>query len=395
MKKLLLTAAFALCTAGGAVFSQSENTEEVVYGLFNGLYDYKSGSFGIQFGGVASGSINSFSDFAIASLFDYTRYKYNGAAYNELSWDLFFGIKFFGLVCPFAGGGIGIGWNDGGIGWDDGKNEEIVFAWKVGAGTALTLGPVVLSAVYSYNGHTDPTLFLGAGFRLNMTEATPTPTPHPTITPEELHRVELAYADTVQAIGRRGKRLYINNMSERSAFIQRWQGRPNTAEVNEARNTKLPYYSIYETSQEKIVALAKKEPNQFLKVRMIHDWVADIFSYDYDLLWWMDNVSGRNEEFTLRAIVSRQRGVCFEYAILFWFLLDAAGLDVYLISDHSAPNIGHAYNMVVIDGTGYIIDTSWDSGNQYVNGRITRFKRTESKDYFMPSVSQSYRLRRW
>jgi transglutaminase/protease-like cytokinesis protein 3 len=125
------------------------------------------------------------------------------------------------------------------------------------------------------------------------------------------------------------------------------------------------------------------------------DWVADVFAYDYDLLWWMDNVSGKNAEFTLRAMINRQRGVCFEYAILFWFLLDAVGLDVYLVSDHSQPGIGHAYNMVIINGTGYIIDTTWDSGNWYKNGRITRFDRMNSKDYFMPGVSQSYRLRGW
>jgi transglutaminase/protease-like cytokinesis protein 3 len=75
--------------------------------------------------------------------------------------------------------------------------------------------------------------------------------------------------------------------------------------------------------------------------------------------------------------------------------MDAAGLDVYLISDYSAPNIGHAYNMVVIDGTGYVIDTTWDSGNQYIDGRIIAFDKMISKKYFMPGVSQSYKLRKW
>jgi hypothetical protein len=245
-------------------------------------------------------------------------------------------------------------------------------------------------------------LFLGVGVAWVHTQPSapkpapqPKPKAHPTITPQELRKVELAYAQTARDIERRGKRLYINNRAERNAFIQRYQGSPDTARVNAARNTRLPYYSIYETSQEQIVRLARQEPNEFMKVRMIHDWVADVFAYDNDLLWWMDNVSGRNAEFTLGAIINRQRGVCFEYAILFWFLLDSAGLDVYLISDYSAPNIGHAYNMAVINGTGYIIDTTWDSGNVYQNGRIVRFDRMVSKEYFMPGVSQSYKLRKW
>jgi transglutaminase/protease-like cytokinesis protein 3 len=189
--------------------------------------------------------------------------------------------------------------------------------------------------------------------------------------------------------------LYINNASERTEFIRRWQGRPDTAAVSATKNVKLPYYSKREISEQSIVSLARKEADPFLRVRMIHDWVADVFAYDYDLLWWMDNVSGRNAEFTLGAITARERGVCFEYAILFCFLMNAAGVDTYLISDRSKPGVGHAYNMVIIGNTGYIIDTTWDSGNLYENGRIRKFDRMVSKDYFMPSVSESYRLRGW
>jgi transglutaminase/protease-like cytokinesis protein 3 len=184
-------------------------------------------------------------------------------------------------------------------------------------------------------------------------------------------------------------------MPERMSFIQRYQGNPNTAQVNAAKDTKIEWYDIRKTSQEDIVSLAQKEQNDFLKVRMIHDWVADIFAYDYDLLWWMNHVSRKNAEFTLGKIIERQRGVCYEYAILFWFLLDAVGLDTYLICDRSPPNIAHAYNMVIINGTGYIIDTTWDSGNKYKFGEIIEFKKMFSKKYFMPGISQSYRLRDW
>jgi transglutaminase-like putative cysteine protease len=221
------------------------------------------------------------------------------------------------------------------------------------------------------------------------------PPQFPVITPEELERVELAYEETFNYIRRQGKNLRIYDMIERNDFIRKYQGIPNTNAVLDAKNKKIEIYDIHKTSQEDIVALAKKEPNNFLKVRMIHDWVADVFAYDYDLLWWMDNVSGRNAEFTLRAIVERQRGVCFEYAILFWFLLDAAGIDTYLITDFSQPNIGHAYNMVIIDDTGYIIDTTWDSGNKYKFGEILEFKKMVSKNYYMPDVSESYKLRGW
>jgi transglutaminase-like putative cysteine protease len=223
----------------------------------------------------------------------------------------------------------------------------------------------------------------------------PTPQENPTITPEELEIVELAYSETVRDIEKRERRLRINDRTERAAFIQRWQGSPDTTSAALVREEKFEWYNSSRTPDTAIVAMARKEPNVFRKVRMIHDWVADIFAYDYDLLWWMRNVSGRNAEYNLGTIVELERGVCLEYAILFWFLMDSAGVETYLISDQSQPEKGHAYNMVVINGTGYIIDTTWDSGNQYVDGEITQWRMTFNKTYFMPGVSQSYQLRGW
>jgi transglutaminase-like putative cysteine protease len=216
---------------------------------------------------------------------------------------------------------------------------------------------------------------------------------NPTITPEELELIELAYAETVRDIENRGRRLRIDNRQERAAFIQRWQGNPDTPEADAAREEILVYYRSSDTPETRIVAMARREPNDFRKVRMIHDWVADVFSYDYDLLWWMQNVSGKNAIFTLGELVKRERGVCFEYAILFWFLMDASGIETYLVSEIINPTSAHAYNMVVINGTGYIIDTTWDSGNKYERGKITQFFMTQRKDWFMPNVSQSYTLR--
>jgi len=221
------------------------------------------------------------------------------------------------------------------------------------------------------------------------------PVPNPTITPEEFKKVELAYKETEKYIQNRGKHLYINNLSDRNALIRKYGGRPETDKVRAAKDIKLEWFDIRKTSQEDIVALAKREKDVFTKVRMIHDWVADVFAYDYDLLWWINSVSGKNAEFTLKAIIERQRGVCYEYSLLFWFLLDATGVDTYLISDFSKSGVGHAYNMVVINNTGYIIDTTWDSGNKYELGKMKEHNRLISKNYFMPDINQSYKLRGW
>jgi transglutaminase/protease-like cytokinesis protein 3 len=51
--------------------------------------------------------------------------------------------------------------------------------------------------------------------------------------------------------------------------------------------------------------------------------------------------------------------------------------------------------MVVINDTGYFVDTTWDSGNHYVFGEIKEFKQMYRKDYFMPDIIQCYKLRGW
>ncbi|GHV88813.1 hypothetical protein AGMMS50267_11730 [Spirochaetia bacterium] len=393
MKKIFFAGFFSLAMLFSAV---SAFTQEWGYGL-----ETSSGVLsGDGFFSTYSFSLQGVHDSGYGLSLDYIKgldvdewvdgVHHQSSGYSGLLGSVFLGYNLSKYFIPYAGGGLGFKINGSG---------DMSFGWKVDAG--IISWPtnrlyVKAGAMYD-NIREDLGIAVGLGFKFakNVTPPAPKPKIHPTITSEELQRVELAYAETVRDIENRGKRLRIWNASERSAFIQRYQGSPNTRLVNEAGNTKLPYYSISTTSERDIVTLARQESNDFMKVRMIHDWVSDVFAYDNDLLWWMDNVSGRNAEFTLGKIVERQRGVCLEYAILFWFLLDAAGVDTYLISDHSEPGIGHAYNMVVINGTGYIIDTTWDSGNRFENGRITKFDRMVSKNYFMPGVSQSYRLRRW
>lgn len=179
---------------------------------------------------------------------------------------------------------------------------------------------------------------------------TPTPKPapepkpqpqfvyHPTISSEELTRVELSYQSTIRDIEQQGRRIYIDSYPTRSTFIQKYQGHPDINSVSNIKKIKLPYYYYNSTSERQIVAMAKSEPNKFMKVRIIHDWVADIFAYDLDYLEWM-KYSNRNQNYTLGEIVERERGVCLEYAILFYNLAMAAGIDTYLISDHSKPGI--------------------------------------------------------
>ncbi|GHT80319.1 hypothetical protein FACS1894130_11360 [Spirochaetia bacterium] len=403
MKKLLT---FIFLSVSLNVYSQS---------IFNGYWNIYPLNLGMwmddgEFNGVLSADLNLFSkeywgDLGLGVELrtympdDSLNYEESGRIVElggRLVYGYYFGTGTFGIY-PYGGLTLGYLFGNGGI------NTTAILGARLNIWKGWGLYSEYVFSLADRKSYITAGISLMGILKRNPPSPRPTPVPapkpkiHPTITKEELRRVELAYAETIRDIENRGKTLRINNSSERSTFIQRYQGSPNTRLVNETRNTKLPYYSVSTTSERDIVALARQEPNDFMKVRMIHDWVSDVFAYDFDYLSWMRNISGRNKELTLGQMVQIQRGVCLEYAILFWFLMDSVGIDTYLTIDNSNPdpNIGHAYNMVVINGTGYIIDTTWDSGNWFVNSRITKFDRMISKDYFMPGVSQSYRLRRW
>jgi hypothetical protein len=208
------------------------------------------------------------------------------------------------------------------------------------------------------------------------------------LTYEEFEKVALAYAETVSYIEQKGKVISFNQDDDRQGFIQKYQGRPDTAKVAEAIDAPYGLQWNKSISKEEIVVIAKKEPDAFKRVRIIHDWVANLFYYDWDLLKLMDTYGQAN--FTLDGITKTMRGVCFEYAILFWNLMDAAGIDTYLIKDYP---LKHAYNMVVINGTGYIVDTTWDSNNHYQNGQHISSGGMFRRLYCMPGITESYEYR--
>jgi hypothetical protein len=216
------------------------------------------------------------------------------------------------------------------------------------------------------------------------------------LTREEFEKVALAYAETVGYIEQKGKVIYVNQDDDKQGFIKKYQGRPDTAKVAEAKDAPNNRQWNLSISEEEIVVIAKKEPDAFKRVRIIHDWVANLFYYDLDLLELMKTKTYGQAYVTLAGITQRMRGVCFEYAILFWHLMDAAGIDTYLIRDHSPviPDFYHAYNMVVINGTGYIVDTTWDSdNNKYQNGKVISSGGMSSRRYCMPGITESYEYR--
>jgi len=145
------------------------------------------------------------------------------------------------------------------------------------------------------------------------------------------------------------------------------------------------------------------------KLKAIHDWIADNISYDYDLYY---NHSGTTSALGTYQI---KRSVCAGYANLTAALCQATGIPCRVVSGYAVgvgsdsvfssiwgiyeqyladrdlaafqPQIAsnHAWNEAFVDGRWIVMDTTWDSGNEYYpnSGQILNARRDT---YFDPSM---------
>ena len=98
------------------------------------------------------------------------------------------------------------------------------------------------------------------------------------------------------------------------------------------------------------------------KALSIYEFLTEYCVYDYEMLEhsleWMDRQSAYR-------VLIEKRGICGEIASLYRYLLLQCGVDVEETS--GAPTDGtsdlHAWNYVVLDGKGYLIDATWGLTN--------------------------------
>lgn len=91
------------------------------------------------------------------------------------------------------------------------------------------------------------------------------------------------------------------------------------------------------------------------KVKAIHDYL--IYSANY--VNNGDYESAENWAYGACGVLIHKEGVCQSYAIAFYMMASAAGLDCQYVTG-TAKGGGHAWNQVKVDGTWYYIDCTWD-----------------------------------
>lgn len=128
--------------------------------------------------------------------------------------------------------------------------------------------------------------------------------------------------------------------------------------------------------------IASQEPDPFLRVKALHDYVADRVSYDIAALRRGD-YPPQDEETVFRT----RMAVCAGYATLLVKMGEYTGDEIVYVAGNSrgengqVAGGGHAWNAAKIEGRWYLLDATWSAG--YVNGS-TFTKSYSTANLFTP-----------
>ncbi len=124
--------------------------------------------------------------------------------------------------------------------------------------------------------------------------------------------------------------------------------------------------------------LADQEPDPFLRIKALHDYVADRVAYDAESYF-----AGRYPDQSAATVFTTRKSVCAGYANLFKALGDAIGEEIHIITGHTRSSLsgelggeGHAWNAVKIQDNWYLVDATWDSGSVDRKTGFTKSYRT-------------------
>ena len=126
-----------------------------------------------------------------------------------------------------------------------------------------------------------------------------------------------------------------------------------------------------------VAEINKTATNDFEKVKLAHDITALLISYDAASFW-----SGNLPPQDYFTVLKTGKSVCEGYANVFLEFCNqlkieckkvsgyARGVGFNLLTEQANIESNHAWNMVKIDGSWYLVDCTWDSG--YMNGKISK-----------------------
>jgi transglutaminase-like putative cysteine protease len=162
------------------------------------------------------------------------------------------------------------------------------------------------------------------------------------------------------------------------------------------RMEKLPFEGLKKTNTELFlktladyinsIASSEKE-----KVKLAHDWICLNISYDFES--FINHQEAKQDK---NSVLISGLAVCEGFAEVYLNLCRAIDLEAYKVSGYARgfhregdiedPSVSnHAWNIVVIDGKKYLIDTTWDEGYASTDKEtgISSAKKSYKLEWFM------------
>ena len=114
------------------------------------------------------------------------------------------------------------------------------------------------------------------------------------------------------------------------------------------------------------------------QIKKVHDFICSKTTYDYDA---QSNIEFREYALTAYGALVKGKSICQGYAVAFYRLCKELGYNARFVSSQSTQTeMGHAWNIVELDGKYYFVDATWDDG--YLEGGYSRTTR-----YFLVNYS--------
>lgn len=116
------------------------------------------------------------------------------------------------------------------------------------------------------------------------------------------------------------------------------------------------------------------------KVGAVHDYI--VRAHDYEM-------ETDGSPFTVYTFMHEKQGVCMAYALLFEKMMEQLAIPCYYVVGHAdgEGDMGHAWNMVQLDGEWYHVDVTWNDIGKRTNHEI-RYRYFLRSDDFMKGDHQ-------
>ncbi len=112
----------------------------------------------------------------------------------------------------------------------------------------------------------------------------------------------------------------------------------------------------YEREVDYIVSLVDPASSDAEKALFVHDYLIDSYSYDTDV-----------NNFDVISLFRSRTGVCQAYSLAYMAVLRELGMDAVMVT---SDEMGHAWNLVEVDGIWYHADLSFDDPSPDRMGRV-------------------------